>query len=790
MKKLNRKLLIFLFAAVILAALRPVSVSAKKFDSGVLTPVPISDDEIVKMQATGYIPGKIHGASAVSNAYKSGDYELYNRLAGRQTDTVLPSRYDSRDLGLITSVKNQNPYGSCWAHAAAAGVESYMIKYGIPVGSGSAATTSLNLSETQHCFFNYSSAYDAEGMLTGDKSNPLGDTCMDLGGNGEMSAYTLMRWTGAAPETVSALAYSKASTVARSGLSSQYAYGSNVSHVQNSEWIPATSVEAVKQAIMKYGAGNISYYETGKAYTYICTIDKTSQESSSHKWANHAITVVGWDDSIEVSKFSPNKPSKPGAWICKNSWGTSYFDNGYCYISYEDTTVLEGYIYFYDAAPVDNFDHNYQYDGSCNVVCYGKGWPSGQDYYVGFANNTKVANVFTAKGNESLEAIAFCSWDEAMTYTVEIYKNPAAGNPSSGTKMTSQSGYLTFSGYYTIRLEDQVELSAGDTFSVVITQNVPVADEAGTYVHTPYDASFSNSDVVSWCSWAHADHGATSYYKEPNGSWTDCPDKGDYRIKAYTNDRTAEYTVTFSVPAGITAPAAVTCAQGSAVTLPSADAPAGYTFLGWVEDQYDHVSDRPSYWSGSFTPAGDITLKALYEHTELTEGGFRLVTAAPSDWTGSYIITHGRTAGSMSILKGLAGTRKYETLSAGGSVSLAGSGMTLDGQTLKNADSVYVFEVTAVNGKYALRNESTGTYLASRGSYLYSYKTNSAVYCRWTLSFSAGTAEASNTAGSLLTRLSYADGRYFRIDRTADPDLCFWKKSESTSVTVYTTEIG
>jgi C1A family cysteine protease len=313
-------------------------------------------------------------------------------------------------------------------------IESYMIKHRVPVGTGSAATKSANFSETQHCFFTYSDAYDAEGMLTGDSSSSQ-DTCLDQGGNGILSAYTLQRWTGAASESVSALAYGKASTVASSGLDSKYAYGSNICNVQNSEWIPSTDIDAVKRAIMEYGAGNISYYETGYAYTYICTIDNTSQNDYNHKWANHAITVVGWDDSVAVSKFMPDKPSKPGAWICKNSWSTSLFDGGYCYISYEDTSVLEDYIYFYDAEPVNNYDHNYQYDGTGNVV---------NGYLVNASN--KIANVFTAKGRENLSAISFCTYDEAVSYTVEIYKNPTANKPSSGQRMTTQSGYLTFPG--------------------------------------------------------------------------------------------------------------------------------------------------------------------------------------------------------------------------------------------------------------------------------------------------------------------------------------------------------
>ena len=456
----------------------------------------------------GVIPYYHVGTQAVTDAYLRGEALEVNGVDLAKPNATLPSSYNSNTLGYITSVKDQNPYGSCWAHAAMGSIEAYMIKFGVPVGAGAAATTNLNLSETQHCFFNYSYAYDAEGMLTGDKSTPS-DTCLDQGGNGEMSAYTLMRWTGAADESQSALAYSNASTVNYNGLDSRYAYSSNVCHVQNSVWIPGTNVDAVKQAIMEYGAGNISYYETGYAYTYICTIDNTSQDSSNHKWANHAITVVGWDDTIAASNFKPNKPSSPGAWICKNSWGTGNFANGFCYISYEDTTMNEGYIYFYDAEPIDNYQHNYQYDGTCNPVCYGKGWSNSIGYYEGFANDTLVANVFTAKGAETLEAISFCSWDEDLSYTVEIYKNPAEGNPSSGTLAASKSGTVAMAGYYTIPLDTPVPLAAGESFSIVISQHAPVADDNGAYIHTPYDATFNNSSVVSWCSWTHANHGAT-----------------------------------------------------------------------------------------------------------------------------------------------------------------------------------------------------------------------------------------------------------------------------------------
>ena len=597
MKRTFKHLIALLMAAIMVVGLLPTFAFAEVFsrDNG--------DEEMPRVG--GYVPVEPHGARAVSNAVKNGDMETYYRLTGNHRDT-LPSSYDSRNYNYITSVKNQGSYGSCWAHAAMACVEASMIKNGIRVGTGSAATTSLNLSETQHCFFSYSAAYDAEGMLEGDVTNMTdssGKNGLDCGGNGEMSSYTLMRWTGSASETTSALAYSNASSVANNGLSSQYAYGSNVSHVQNCIWVPSNDIEGVKRAIMEYGAGNISYCASNGYTSYSNTYQCVTSTSAS---PNHAITVVGWDDSISKSNFKPNTPSGNGGWLCKNSWGTSYFNQGYMYISYEDASVANaGYIYFYVADDVENYDHNYQYDGTINLACYGKGYNSSTEWYEGFANNTKVANVFTAQGSEMLKAVAYCCWDEALDYTVEIYKNPTTGNPSSGTLMSSQTGYLTYSGYYTIVLDTPVLLSAGDTFSVVITQSCETAADDGKYIHTPYDATFNNSSWADWLNFVHANHGNTSYYQEPNGAWTDCPDNGDYRIKAYTDDYENPYTVTATVNSAMYGSVSVT---GTVITATPAN--------GYYVESCTLVSGNATWTISGNTinvsPSSDCTIRVNF----------------------------------------------------------------------------------------------------------------------------------------------------------------------------------
>ncbi len=510
------------------------------------------DEGNTEPMSFGHIEVEIPGSRAVTEAYLRGDMETYYRLAPEyNTRDTLPSKYDARTYGYVTPVRNQNPYGSCWAHAAMACVESYMIKHGIPVGTGSAATTSLNLSETHHCYFTYGDAYDAEGMLTGDSSKGyLGsDSCLDRGGLGYYSTLSLMRWTGAASESVSALAYSNAGTVVNSGLDSKYAYDYDVCHVQEVVWIPGSNVEAIKRAIMEYGVGDISYDASGY-YTYTC---------NSESGTNHEITVVGWDDSIAVNKFSPSTPSQPGAWICKNSWGTSFGSSGYCYISYEDAGVCNDEVLFYKAEPIDNYDHNYQYDGTIGL------------YGGTLSNNSKIANVFTAKGNETLQAIAFATFDEALSYTVEIYQNPTSGNPSSGTKKTTKTGSVTFPGYYTVELDNPVRLNAGDTFAVVIT--LYCNDGSGS-VWVPFDCTSNTA--------THVDHGNTSYYKTSSGSWTDCPNSGDFRIKAYTDDVVeVNVTVSFDPNGGTVSPTSKSVTVGSTYGDLPTPTRTGYTFDGW-----------------------------------------------------------------------------------------------------------------------------------------------------------------------------------------------------------------
>jgi len=66
-------------------------------------------------------------------------------------------------------------------------------------------------------------------------------------------------------------------------------------------------------------------------------------EDNNYYSGNHAVSIVGWDDSYSKDNFAVTgndpKPEYDGAFIALNSWGDYWGENGYFYISYEYMSV-------------------------------------------------------------------------------------------------------------------------------------------------------------------------------------------------------------------------------------------------------------------------------------------------------------------------------------------------------------------------------------------------------------------------------------------------------------------
>jgi C1A family cysteine protease len=365
-----------------------------------------------------------------------------------------PVSFDLRSVGGVSPVKDQSPYGTCWAFATIASLESTRLM------SGRVTPFDSDLSELHLAWFAFNDdvapAFDA-----GIPSNTLQN-----GGNFDMSTAILTRGTG--PTDEESMPYYDAVLTSdwKDYLLSSDAYprrlwvkdvwrlaigddpGTNLAN-------RAETYAVMKEWIQTKGAVAISYL-AGDYYTYHPDFD----------WANHAVAVVGWDDTVPAANFNPAPPGD-GAWIIKNSWGTWWGSDGYGYISYYDRTLTDGVALFIGGDP-DEYDKVYFYDplGAYSGYLW---WP---EINPGDLKSMWAANIFTADQDSEVKAVAFDTRGANTGYDIRVYVNVDASNPSSGDLAARVTGTLLYAGHYTIDLTEAVPVLEGQDFSVVIRQTV------------------------------------------------------------------------------------------------------------------------------------------------------------------------------------------------------------------------------------------------------------------------------------------------------------------------------
>jgi C1A family cysteine protease len=335
----------------------------------------------------------------------------------------LPGRFDYRECGRLPRVGSQGDLGTCWAFATMLALESALLP-----------EENWDFSE------DHISLKNSFGMD------------QDMGGDYTMAMAYLLAWQGPVREEDDPYG----DGISPEGLRA-------VKHVQEIQIPGAGDFDAVKRAVYFHGGVQTSLYmgmENEESRSEFYNEETFAYYYNGSEASNHDVVIVGWDDQYPKENFTYT-PGQDGAFLCVNSWGAQFGDQGLFYVSYEDVNIGTHNLVYTRVEEPDNYDAVYQSD-----LC---GW-LGQ---LGYGDDTAYfANVFRAEAAETLEAVGFYATDENTEY--EIYAWDGAREwETLRLGLPLCRGSFRKKGFYTVDLPEPVELKAEEEFTVAVFIRTP-----------------------------------------------------------------------------------------------------------------------------------------------------------------------------------------------------------------------------------------------------------------------------------------------------------------------------
>ncbi len=346
---------------------------------------------------------------------------------------ALASAFDWRAAGKVTSVKNQQSCGSCYAFASIGNFESRVL-----IDGGGPFDFSEN--NVKECEF-------------------FGSSC---GGGNYWRVANYLATNGTVHDTCDPY------------VPADVACNSACPYVKTLiEWcvisfseVPETSV--LKSYIQNYGPVYTSMYAgDGDAWhTEFSDYDGSyTLYYGGLQASNHAVLIVGWDDNLTHA-------GGQGGWIVKNSWGTSWGDTcgygsegGYFTIAYGSARIGTHSSFLLDWQ---------DYDPNEVVLYHDEG---GYGASVGYGGTTAWGlSKYIPAEDMSIERVELWTLDTVTDVDVYIYDDFSGGAPSNLLASRLNSSF-SLPGYHPVELSTPLDVSSGDDIYVI----AKVTDASYTY---------------------------------------------------------------------------------------------------------------------------------------------------------------------------------------------------------------------------------------------------------------------------------------------------------------------
>lgn len=428
---------------------------------------------------------------------------------------LYPGTYNANEERFVTEVKNQRNTSLCWAFSLASNLETSLLtreqKY-------------YDLSEEQLAYFWANRVNDSLGNTPNDKITRTQSDYHGTG-NGRVASFFLSTWSGMTTEEKvpfqssavtwpDSLAYDT-SAYMEDAIFSQY------------------TVDRTKQLLMEYNSVSAMIYMLDNYYYP----DTASYSCPQSGLVNHAVTIVGWDDTYSKENFpSASGVNNDGAWIVKNSYGKNWGKNGYFYLSYEDKSITN--LVSNTAVTTPAYPNNYFYDGAAAGTVTFPSKTINNGYY--------VSNIFKATaGNgkdEELGEIVTAVPQDNTDFQIQVYTDlKNTSDPTSGTPAYAEPVDYTqpLAGIHTIHLNTPVKIPQGTFYSVVI--RIPDGSN-----------KFYVEKTTTSTSWFTATAGIDpdqSFFSTSGKKWYDAGNQYNccFSVKAHTKTLDSSTVVTPSV---------------------------------------------------------------------------------------------------------------------------------------------------------------------------------------------------------------------------------------------------
>ena len=355
--------------------------------------------------------------------------------------------------------------GACWAYSAMNALESTLLnKY----------STTYNLSNSNNIVNVSHERFYLAKAFSGSNANEYGFMTLGKGG---YALHSILYLTGGyGPIALNSNSpfngeYSSDTLVSRNNVLNQKKIY-DVTEIQviggvdpDSDSAVSNKINAIK-TLINAGIGvttnsrslrsGCSCFNTDTRASYCPDLNGSYGSNCNY----HASLIVGWNDNYSKDNFAEGyKPDKNGAWIIRNTHGSS----GEYYISYYDPYLLNNENMAITSIKSVGYDHIYQYNPSgCKSYQYAG------DYYcysLGSVPSKQVVSIFekNGEGNQKLDSVGFYV-QSSSSKSVEVYFSSSSSNdiPSdlfdSNNKICEKNN-ITNNGYYSCELSNSKIIS-------------------------------------------------------------------------------------------------------------------------------------------------------------------------------------------------------------------------------------------------------------------------------------------------------------------------------------------